>query len=113
MVADLLQEMADMDWPERRALIDRVLQVAIAALRLRKDTDDETGPTWSEVMEGLVGQVVGIVIDRLGEAEVTCSDQAFVFALSNQEMHRRAARNWFEMSPETFEELSGTMPTVH
>jgi len=73
----------DKDWNERLNLIADLYEY------LRESTKE-----FSDFCEIFPDTVAGI-IDRLNEPEVTCIEQAHLYANSCDAAHRKAARAWF------------------
>ena len=109
IVDDLVDEMAEKTWTERRYLINRVLEVERAALSLRAEAN-EAEPSDSVRQRGIVAQLLALALERLAADEAVCGDSAMVLSISADQRHRRAAREWFEAHPGIWETLQ---PTLH
>ena len=77
-------------WPERLELMTDIHE------KLREDV--ECIATYAEVSPRFIARI----IDRLGGGEVTCAEQAHIYANSHRQAHREAAGRYFsgaESSP--------------
>ena len=77
-----VKELLDKDWHERLNLIVDLYEY------LRESTKE-----FSDFCEIFPDTIAGI-IDRLNEPEVTCTEQAHLYASSRDAKHREAARTW-------------------
>jgi hypothetical protein len=73
-------------WAERLQLLTDIHE------KLREDVDSLR--TYAELSPRFIAQVV----DRLGEGEVTCEEQAHIYASSMRADHREAAGRFFNGS---------------
>ena len=78
-----VKELRDKDWHNRLNLIVDLYEY------LRESTKD-----FSDFCEIFPDTIAGI-IDQLNEPEVTCIEQAHLYASSRDSGHREAARAWF------------------
>ena len=109
IVDDLVDEMAEKSWTQRRYLINRVLEVERAALSLRAEAD-ETEDSDEARQRGIVAKLLALALDRLAADEAVCGDSAMVLSISADQRHRKAAREWFDAHPGIWERLQ---PTLH
>jgi hypothetical protein len=75
--------LARRDWPQRLELLTDIHE------KLKEDVDSIE--TYAEVSPRFIGRLV----DRLGYPEVTCEEQAHIYANSNRSDHREAAGRYF------------------
>ena len=84
--------LARRDWPERLQLLSDIHE------KLREDVDS------IETYADLSPRFIASLVDRLGDIEVTCAEQAHVYANSGRSDHREAAGRYFR---------AAEMPMLH
>ena len=98
MVEDLLNDMSDKTWHERRAMVRRVLRIALIAMHLRAlARSSDAAALTNEDQRDVLGEILAVVIERWGEPELDCGDQAYIWALSAKSEHQRSAFTWFAL----------------
>ena len=96
IVNDLVTELAERRWSERRALVSRIYTVEQFALALRDQGAAKNGTLIVEsYQEGVVGEALAEALRRLGVRAAECGDSAFVLSISADRHHREWARAWF------------------
>ena len=112
MVDEIVCAMRGMSWQERRDMVTRMLRVADAAIQVRATVMPDQAWSRFEVIEGVVGNLLAAVLERLDANQVKCGDSAHIFALSARLEHRRAAREWRVAHPNP-RPREGTCRTLH
>lgn len=101
IIEDLVAELAERRWAERRDLVSRIFTVEQVALALREDGVTADGPLVVDCThQGVVGEALAEALRQLGVRRPVCGDSAFVLSISADRRHRESARAWFAENPE-------------
>ncbi len=97
LVDDMLGEMAGKSWQERRALVCRIMDVALAATRFRAEARRGRPVAAAGGARDILGDVLAVVIAQWEEPELVSGDQAYIWALSADRLHQQAAFDWYTL----------------
>ena len=112
LASDLINEMSAMNWRQRRSLVSRILQITLVASRLKaqatssaavSETIGKCRPQTSEPASAIaqshdvLGDALATVIASWDEQEVDCEEQAYIWALSAEAEHQKAAFRWYAL----------------
>ena len=101
IVRDLVAEMAQQHWAERRDLVSRIVTVEQIALALREQGPGPDGALVVEsYREGVVGAALAEALHQLGVRRPVCGDSAYVLSISADRRHRESAQAWFASNPD-------------